>query len=222
MSLWAPAPGPSWARPHAPTHEAHGPAGRVPDGWCDGRGSRGRGGRCIRHAEATPRAVDPLAVPVIKPAFRAALMPRVRVPPLTALRGRAAALPTVGLPPPAGPAEVEHRPAPHHAAAQLSPHHGSGHRPGTPRRLRGVRRRRGVMWETGRPVWEDSGARPCVRRSRARGARPRRDRTHASPSGLARVGVTRPDQLGARVRGVRPRRPSHPATRRRPAVTRNG
>ena len=45
MSLWAPAPGPSSARPHAPTHEAHGPAGRVPDGWCDGRGSRGARGK---------------------------------------------------------------------------------------------------------------------------------------------------------------------------------
>ena len=43
--------------PRAPTDEAHRPEGRVPDGECDGRGSRGRSGRCIRHApEATPRA----------------------------------------------------------------------------------------------------------------------------------------------------------------------
>ena len=63
-------------------------------------------------AEATPRAVGPLAVPVIELAFRAPLMPRGRVPPLLPLRGRAAALPTVGLPAVAGPTDEEHRPAP--------------------------------------------------------------------------------------------------------------
>ena len=44
--------------------------GRIPTcltGWCDGGGSRGPGGRCIRHApEATLRAVDPLAVQVVE------------------------------------------------------------------------------------------------------------------------------------------------------------
>ena len=67
--------------PHAPTQVAHGPNTHVPDGWCDGGGSRGAGGRCIRHAPAaTPRAVGPLAVPVIEPAFQAALMLGGRAP----------------------------------------------------------------------------------------------------------------------------------------------
>ena len=44
---------------------------------------------------------------MIKPAFLAALMPGVRVPPLAALRGRAAAIPTVGLPPVAGPTDED-------------------------------------------------------------------------------------------------------------------
>ncbi len=66
----------------------------------------------MSHAAATFRAVDPLAVAVIEPAFRAALMLGGRPPPLEALRGLAADRPTVGLPPPAGPTDVEHRPAP--------------------------------------------------------------------------------------------------------------
>ena len=160
------------------------------DGWGDGRGSRGPRGRCIRHApEAAPRAVGPLAVPVIKPAFQAALMPRVCLSPLVPLRGRAAARPTVRLPPVAGPTDGEHRPAPRPAAPHRAPRHGSGHRPCTPRRLRSVRRRRGVTWETDRPAWEDGGARPGVRRSRTHGSRRLRDRRPSRPSGLARVCV---------------------------------
>ena len=126
---------------------------------------------------------------MIKPAFLAALMPGVRVPPLAALRGRAAAIPTVGLPPVAGPTEEEHRPAPRPAAPHRAPRHGSGHRAGTPRRLRRVRRRRGVTGETDRPAWADGGARPGVRRSRTHGSRRRRDRTPSRASGRARVGV---------------------------------
>ena len=139
-------------------------------------------GRCIRHApEAAPRAVGPLAVPVIEPAFQAALMPRVRLPPLVPLRGRAAVIPTVRLPPVAGPTDGEHRPAPRPAAPHRAPRHGSGHRPGTPRRLRRVRRRRGVTGETDRPAWADGGARPGGRRSRTHGSRRLRDRTTSRP-----------------------------------------
>ena len=126
---------------------------------------------------------------MIKPAFLAALMPGVRVPPVVPLRGRAAVIPTVGLPPVAGPTEGEHRPAPRPAAPHRAPRHGSGHRPGTPRRLRRVRRRRGVTGETDRPAWADGGARPGVRRSRTHGSRRRRDRTPSRASGRARVGV---------------------------------
>ena len=191
----------------------------MPDGWCDGYGSRAPSGRCIRHApEATPRAVGPLAVPVIEPAFQAALMPRVRAPPLLPLRGRAAAIPTVGLPPVAGPTDVEHRPAPRPSAPHRSPHHGSGHRPCTPRRLRMVRRRRGATGETDRTAGEDAGARPGGRRSRTHGSRRLRDRKKSRPSGMARICVNRTEHLGARVRGVRPRRPAHPVTRRRLAA----
>ena len=112
--------------PHAVTHAAHGPDARVLDGCSDGRGSRGPGGRCIRHApEATPRAVGPL----VEPAFRAALMPCVRALPLAPLRGCAAGLPTVSLPPVVGPTEVEtvRYPAPrqrtvrHRSALALTP-----------------------------------------------------------------------------------------------------
>ena len=191
--------GPLVVTPHAPTHAAHGPEGRVPDGWGDTRGTRRASGRCIRHAPAaTPRAVGPLAVPVIEPAFQAALMPRVRAPPLVPLRGRAAVIPTVGLPPVAGPTDVEHRPAPRPAAPHRAPRHGSGHRPCTPRRRRMVRRRRGVTWETDPAAWEDGGARPGGRRSAAHGSRRLRDRTPSRPSGLARVCMNRTEYLGAR------------------------
>ena len=154
------------------------------------RGSRGASGRCIRHApEATPRAVGPLAVPVIEPAFQAALMPRGRLPPLFPLRGRAAAIPTVGLPPVAGPTEVEHRPAPRPAAPHRAPQPGSGARACLPRRRRRVRRRRGVTGETDRTAGEDGGASPRGLRSRGHGSRRRSDRTQLRPSGGARVGV---------------------------------
>ena len=185
LSRGWPAPGAS-SHPHAPTHEADGPAGRVPAGECDGRGSRGPRGRCIRHApEATPRAVGPLVVPVIEPAFRAALMPRVRALPLAPLRGRAAGLPTVGLPPPAGPTDGEHRRAPRPAAPHRAPQPGSGAHAGPPRRRRRVRRR----WETRRTAGGDGGANPCGLRSRAQGSRRCRDRTRSRPTGRARVGV---------------------------------
>ena len=111
-------------RPQAATHEAHGPVRARGRARGDGGGSRATRGRCIRHAwEAAPRAVGPLAVPVIEPAFRAALMPRVRLPPLAALRRRAAGHPTVALPPVAGRADVEHRLASRAAAPHRSPDH---------------------------------------------------------------------------------------------------
>ena len=120
-------------RPRAATYEAHGPIRARGRARGDGGGSRATRGRCIRHApEATPRAVRPLAVPVIEPAFRAALMPRVRPPPLAALRRRAAGHPTVALPPVAGRADVEHLLAPRAAAPDRSPVH----------ELRGSRSRR--------------------------------------------------------------------------------
>ena len=83
-------------------------------------------------------------VPVIEPAFQAALMPGGREPPLVPLRGRAAVIPTVDLPTVAGPAEGEHRPAPRPAAPHLAPQPSSGSHAGPPRRRRRVRRRRGV------------------------------------------------------------------------------
>ena len=176
----------------------------MPDGCCDGGGSRGAGGRYLSHAAATFRAVDPLAVAVIEPAFRAALMLGGRPPPLVPLRGLAAARPTVGLPPPAGPTEVEHRPAPRPAAAQRAPPRGSGSHawPPLPRRRRRVRRRRGGTGETDRQAWEDGGARPGGRRSRAHGASRLRDRQRSKPSRRARVGV----KISARVI-VRARQP---------------
>ena len=150
----------------------------------------------MSHAEATFRAVDPLAVAVIEPAFRAALMLGGRPPPLEALRGLAADRPTVGLPPPAGPTDGEHRPAPRPAAAHRAPPRGSGAHAGPPRRRRRVRRRRDGTGEIDRPAWEDGGASPGGLRSRAHGARRRRDRTRSRPSGRARVGVTRSAREG--------------------------
>ena len=192
LSRGWPAPGAS-SQPHAPTHEAHAPASRAPDGECDGRRSRGPGGRCIRHApEATPRAVGPLVVPVIEPAFRAALMPRIRALPLAPLRGRAAGLPTVGLPPVARPTEGEHRRAPRPAAPHRAPQPGSGAHACPPRRRRRVRRR----WETRRTAWGDGGANPGGLRSRAHGSRRCRDRTRSRPTGRARVGVKRAARAG--------------------------
>ena len=43
--------------------------------------------------------------------------------------------------------------------------------------------------ETDRQAWEDGGARPGGRRSRAHGASRLRDRQRSKPSGRARVGV---------------------------------
>ena len=161
------------------------------DRWGDGCGSRGPRGRCIRHAPAaTPRAVGPLAVPVIEPAFRAALVPRVCVPPVLPLRRRAAARSTVRLPPVAGPTDGEHRPAPRPAAAHRAPPLGPGAHAAPPRRRRRVRRRRGGTGETDRPAWEDGGARPGGLRSRVHGFRRPRDRTRARRSGGIAVGVT--------------------------------
>ena len=157
--------------PHAPTQVAHGPKTHVPDGWCDGGRSRGAGERCLSHAEATPRAVDPLAVPVIEPAFRAALMLGGRPPPLEALRGLAADRPTVGLPPPARPTEAKHRPAPRPAAAHRAPPRGAGAHAGPPRYRSRGRRRRGGTGETDRSAWENGGASPGGLRSRVDDAR---------------------------------------------------
>ena len=85
---------------------------------------------------------------MIEPAFQAALVPRVRPPPLTALHGRAAGHPTVALPPVAGPTDVEHRRAPRPAAPQRAPHRGAGcSHPTAPRRRRLVRGRGGATWE---------------------------------------------------------------------------
>ena len=150
----------------------------------------------MSHAAATFRAVDPLAVPVIEPAFRAALMLGGRPPPLEALRGLAADRPTVGLPPPAGPTDVEHRPAPRPAAAHRAPPLGSGAHAGPPRRRRRVRTRRGGTGETDRPAGEDGGARPGGLRSRVHGSRRRRDRTRARRSGRTAVGVKRSGRAG--------------------------
>ena len=94
-------------------------------------------------------------------------MPDVRAAPVVPLRGRATVIPTVGLPPVAGPTEVKHRRARRPAAAHRAPRQGSGHRPCPPRRRRRVRRRRGVTGETDPAAWEEGGARPGVRRSRA-------------------------------------------------------
>ena len=137
-------------------------------------------------------------------------MPGVRVPPLVPLRGRAAAIPTVGLPPVARPTEGEHRLAPRPVAPHRAPQPGFGAHawPPRPRRRRRVRRRRGVTGETDRPAWEAGGARPGGLRSRTHGSRRRRDRTRSRT-------------LGARGRGVRPRRPAPPVTRRRSAARRH-
>ena len=113
------------------------------------------------------------------------LMPGVRVPPLVPLRGRAAAIPTVGLPAVAGSTDVERGAAARPAAPHRAPQRGSGAHACSPPRLRRVRRR----WETGRTAWEDGGASPGGLRSRAHGSRRRRDRTRSRPSGRARVGV---------------------------------
>ena len=142
----------------------------------------------MSHAEATFRAVDPLAVAVIEPAFRAALMLGGRPPPLEALRGLAADRPTVGLPPPAGPTDGEHRPAPRPAAAHRAPPRGSGAHAGPPRRRRRVRRRRGGTGETDRPAGADGGASPGELRSRVHGSRCPRDRTSARRAGQTAVG----------------------------------
>ena len=116
---------------------------------------------------------------MIKPAFLAALMPRVRLPPLAALRGRAAAIPTVGLPPPAGPTEAKHRPAPRAAAAHRAPPRGAGAHASPPRYRGGGRRRTG---ETDRPAGARGGARPGGRGSRAHGQRiPCRPGAYAPP-----------------------------------------
>ena len=188
LSRGWPAPGRP-CRPHAPTHVAHGPTTHVPDWWCDGGGSRGAGGRYLSHAEATFRAVDSLAVAVIEPAFRAALMLGGRPPPLEALRGRAADRPTVDLPPPAGPTDGEHRLAPRPAAPHRAPPLGSGAHAGPSQRLRRVRGRRGGTGETDRPAWEDGDARPGGLRSRVHGSRRPRGRASATPWGPACVGV---------------------------------
>ncbi len=148
-------------------------------------------------------------------------MPRVRLPPLTALRGRATVIPTVGLPPVAGPTDGEHRAAPRPAAPHRAPRHGSGHRPCTPRRLRRVRRRRGVTGETDRPAWAYGGARPGVQRSRAHTtpdagaiARPRPARpSRVSRSGRSQTRRSPPRARPRRVRSWRRLDPRPPVAR---------
>ena len=128
------------------------------------------------------------AVAVIEPAFQATLMLGGSAPPLTALRPRAAARPAVGLPPVAGPAEVEHRGAPRPAAPHRAPPPGSGSHAGPPRRQRRVRTRRSGTGKTDRPAWEDGGARPGGLRSRAHGSRRLRDAARSRPLGTGSCG----------------------------------
>ena len=126
LPRWWPASGLS-SRPDTPTHEAHRPDGRLPDGFRDGGGWTAPGGRVIRHAPlAAPGAVVPLPVPMIEPAFLAALMSRVSGPALLPARVRAAVRPAVRLAPVAGSAEVEDRAAP--ATPARVPRYGVGHR----------------------------------------------------------------------------------------------
>ena len=88
----------------------------------------GAGGSCIRHSGAAPFHVVPLPVPVIVPSFGAVLVFLVRLPMLLQLGFVPADIPAVGLPPPAGMADVEHRPAPRPAAKHCDPPHLSGQR----------------------------------------------------------------------------------------------
>ena len=95
-------------------------------------------------------------------------MPRVGGPPLVPLRGRAAVIPAVSLPPVAGPADGEHRATP--AAPERAPPYGAGHRP-----LPGCRGRlvRGCWWNGGRAaISERATAR--VQGARTACAAPRR------------------------------------------------
>ena len=100
----------------------------------------------------TFRAVDPLAVPVIEPAFVAALMLGGRVPPVVPLRRRAAGRPTGGLPPVAGPT-AKHRPAPRPAAPQRAP----------PPRLWPSSRHAAPAAPCEEATWRDGGDRPTAR-----------------------------------------------------------
>ena len=83
--------------------------------------------------------------------------------PLTALRGRAAALPTVGLPPPAGPTEVEHRHAPRPAAPHPAPPLGSGSHAWPPLAA--------TPAKGAEATWRDGGDRPTGVGGRRRAAR---------------------------------------------------
>ena len=82
----------------------------------------------IRHAQAAPLPVDPLPVPVIELSFRAVLVFPVGTPHLLASHPAAAPLSAVDLPPIAGAADGEHRPATRASAKQLVPSH-LGHTP---------------------------------------------------------------------------------------------
>ena len=83
----------------------------------------------IRHApEAAAFPVGSLPVAVIEPSLPALLVSPVGGPPLLPPRFLSAPVPAVDLPPIAGTADVEHRPATRPAAEQPPQHHFSGHR----------------------------------------------------------------------------------------------
>ena len=82
----------------------------------------------IRHAAAAALPVVPLAVAVIEPSLPALLVSLVGPPPLFPPCFLSAPVPAVDLPPVAGIADVEHRPATRPATEQPPQHHFSGHR----------------------------------------------------------------------------------------------
>ena len=125
--------------------------------WYGGAGRKAPSPSCRKRPFTThaDRAVDPLAVPVIEPAFRAALVPRVCVPPVLPLRGRAAASATVEPAPGSRlhrcrtPPGTPPRGTPRFATPRLwpSPLHEC--------RVRSVACRRGVTWASGRTAWDE-------------------------------------------------------------------
>ena len=111
-------------------------------------------------------------------------MLRVGGPSLAPLRGRAAFIPAVGLPPVAGLADVEHRAAPHAAAPERAVPDGAGHRPGTGAACAwGGRCGTGCAWPSADGPRPGNGA--PGRRVRPRAG----EDLHAAPWGRARVPV---------------------------------
>ena len=137
--------------PHAPTHNANGPDGGLrqlqspprlkclPKGrpssrfrpwFFDIAGSGAAGGSMIRHApQAAPFPVFPLALAMISPNLRVRLVAPVGPQPLLASHPASAPLSAVDLPPVAGAADGEHRPATRPSAKQPDPCHFAGHTP---------------------------------------------------------------------------------------------